>query len=119
MRYQIPPDIVHYEIRPLFGFTANDLVLTGVALLMGINLGGLIGGAVLGVAAALMVWRIEALGDRGVLMYLLQWGLHLLLSRGEQLRLPRILPAGNEEVWVAVRDAQGRELYRLGGGSRG
>jgi len=112
MRYQIPPDVLHYEVRLIFGLTAQDIMVAGIAIIFGIQKFGPVIGMALGVIALLGLKRYERLGRRSLLVY---FGLYLLnrLHPGEAL-MPRVL-AGGGETQMTVHDWEGREIYRVGG----
>lgn len=67
MNYRIPPDVLHYEVRLLFGLTAQDIMITGMAILFGIQTLGLIAGLLIGLLALLAVKRYERFGNRSPL----------------------------------------------------
>jgi hypothetical protein len=113
MRYQIPPDVLHYEVRLLFGLTAQDIMIAGMAVIFGIQKFGLVIGLALGAIALLGLKRYERLGRRSLLAYAGLYLWHRL--RPGQALMPRVLPGGGE-TQMTVHDWEGREIFRLGGG---
>jgi len=113
MRYQIPPDVLHYEVRLLFGLTAQDILISGIAIIFGIQRFGIVSGLALGGLALLALKRYERFGNRAPLAY---FGLFLWHSwRPQRVFMPRVLPGGGE-VPLTVQDWEGRVMYRTGEG---
>ncbi|MEP0805706.1 MAG: hypothetical protein HRF47_09465 [Chloroflexota bacterium] len=113
MRYQIPPDVLHYEVRLLFGLTAQDIMIAGVAVIFGIQRFGIVVGLTLGVLALLGLKRYERLGHRSLLMYAALYLWHRL--RPSQALMPRVLPGGGV-AQMTVHDWDGQEMYRVENG---
>lgn len=110
MRYQLPPDVLHYEVRLLFGLTAQDIMIGGLIVILGINKLGVVWGLALGGLALLGLKRYERLGSRSPLVYLALWGWNRY--RPQRVTMPRVLPGGSG-VSLTVTDWEGREMYRL------
>lgn len=112
MRYQIPPDVLHYEVRLIFGLSAKDIMVAGLAVVIGIQRLGVVGGLALGLVTLLAMKRYERLGNRSLLVYLALYLWHLW--RPGRALLPRVLP-GSGEAPLRVHDWDGREMYEVGG----
>lgn len=116
MNYRIPPDVLHYEVRLLFGLTAYDIMVSGMALLFGIQQWGPVAGACLGALALLAVKKYESLGSRSPLVYLGLWLWHRW--RPQTVMMPRVLPSGGDDLRVTVYDWEGNPLIQLEGEQR-
>lgn len=113
MNYRIPPDVLHYEVRLLFGLTAYDIMVSGMVLLFGIQTWGPVVGVILGVLALLAIKKYEGLGNRSPLVYLGLWLWHRW--RPQSVMMPRVLPSGGEDLSVTVYDWEGNTLIQLEG----
>ncbi len=110
MRYQIPPDVLHYEVRLLFGLSAQDIMIGGLVVILGIQKLGIAAGLLLGALALLGLKRYERLGNRSPLVYLALWGWNHW--RPQRVSVPRVLPGGSG-IRLEVTDWEGRAMYRL------
>lgn len=115
MNYRIPPDVIHYEVKLLFGLTAQDIMISGMAMLFGIQIFGVLPGLLLGGLALLAVKRYERFGNRSPLVYLALWLWHRY--RPQQVFMPRVLPSG-DDLHLTVQDWEGNDLIHLDGGGR-
>jgi hypothetical protein len=110
MRYQIPPDVLHYEVRMIFGLSAQDIMLSGLAIILGIQKFGIAWGLLLGVLSLLALKRYERMGNRSPLVYLTLWAWNRY--RPQRFAMPRVLPGGGG-VHLEVTDWEGQPMYRL------
>jgi len=110
MRYQLPPDVLHYEIKLLFGLTAQDIMISGLVIVFGLQRFGIVAGLALGLIALLALKKYERLGNRSPLVYLAlcAWNRY----RPERVTMPRVLPGGGG-VSLSVTDWEGEEMYRV------
>ena len=51
MNYRIPPDILHYELRLMFGLTAQDIMISGMCVIFGLQALGIAAGLAGGIAS--------------------------------------------------------------------
>lgn len=105
LTYEIPPDIVHYEVRTFFGLTIMELLLTALGFIAGyILLGGtILGGLLVSGVVFLFSKRLEVLGDRSIAIYFFGW-LQTVL-RNQQVMIPRTLPLKGYRIRVREVDA--------------
>ncbi len=103
LRYEIPPDVLHYEPRYWFGLTANDLLFAAFpAMLVSYAVHPVVG-ILLGVLTALSLRRLDGLGGRSLPVYLWQRMRHL--RRPRPVEMPLVLPP--ERVVMRIEDWQG------------
>jgi len=112
MNYRIPPDILHYELRLMFGLTAQDIMISGMCVIFGLQALGIAAGLAGGVLSLAALKRFERFGNRSPLVYFGLWVWHKY--RPQQVFMPRVMPSG-EDLRLTVQDWEGREMYRLGG----
>jgi len=111
MQYQIPPDVLHYEPRLLFGLTAQDIMVIGMGTLLGIQKFGIIGGLILGVCVFLGAVRFRRFGNLSIFLYLVRSAWYRY--RPQDVVLPRVLPDGGS-VSLTIYDWDGNERIRIG-----
>jgi hypothetical protein len=96
LRYPIPPDVLHYEPRFIFGLSATDLLVATIpALLLGTTLGW-VAGVVMAVVALSLLKRFERFGNQSLPMYYFQRWQYTRRSR--PVHLPLVLPAEAENL---------------------
>jgi hypothetical protein len=115
MQYQLPPDVLHYEVRLIFGLTAQDIMAAGMAAVFGIQRFGPVWGILMGLLALASLKRFDHLGRRSIVLYLLLWAVASL--RPTPIVMPRVLPGGTD-VTIRVEDWEGNPVLSLGGDSK-
>ena len=109
LRYHIPPDVLHYEPRFIFGLTATDLLVATIpAMLIGVTLAWGTG-IVTGILSLSLLKRFERFGNQSFPMYTIQRWQHTRTPR--TVHLPLILPAEVEALQFETWD--GDSLFEI------
>ncbi len=109
LHYQIPPDVLNYEPRYIFGLTATDLLVAAMPSILLMSTVGIIPGLLAGVAALTLLKRFERFGNRSLPVYFVQrW----LYNRSQhKVVLPLILPPETQSI--SFESWEGEELYEI------
>ncbi len=109
LRYHIPPDVLHYEPRFIFGLTATDLLVATVpAMLIGVTLAWS-AGVVTGILSLSLLKRFERFGNQSFPVYAFQRWQHTRAARS--VHLPLILPPEGEALQFETWD--GETLFEI------
>jgi hypothetical protein len=109
LRYRLPPDVLHYEPKYLFGLGIQDLLLAAMPAVFSMLLAGLLVGVITGVVLIGALKRWEGLGNRAAVVYFALWLWHKY--RPATVILPRVLP--RQETRLEVTAWDGAPLYTL------
>ena len=111
LSYRLPPDVLHYEPKYLFGLSLTDLMAAVIPALFVINTAGIVWGALVGGLVLVGMKRWENIGNRSIVIYLasLLWYRY---KPGEVIA-PRVLPLHPSRV--EVHSWEGNRLYTLEG----
>ena len=109
LTYRIPPDILHYEPRLVFGLSATEIMIGAMLGMTGMLLLGPLLGLLVGLLSLLFLRRFDGLGGRSVVV----WGALMLWYRHRpgHTTIPRTLPPTAERL--VVQDWDGRTLYTV------
>lgn len=109
LQYQIPPDVISYEPRYLFGLTATDLLVAAMPSILLMATAGILPGLLAGLLALSLLKRFDRFGDRSLPVYFFQrW----LYNRSQQkVVLPLVLPSETQRI--AFQSWDGEELYNI------
>ncbi|MDT8899552.1 hypothetical protein QYE77_14905 (plasmid) [Thermanaerothrix sp. 4228-RoL] len=102
LEYPVPPDLLHFEPRYIFGFTSTDLVLAGGIAMPILYLLGPIPGLLTGILTLLAIHRLESLGNRSPIVYALQRLAHN--ARLQEIHIARLLPEGRQHIQILTWD---------------
>ena len=107
LNYHLPPDVLHYEPKYLFGLNLQDLLMAVMPALLVLNLVGPIWAVVVALLALAALKRWDGLGDRSALAYLalLAWYRY----RPGEVQTMRVLPV--KPGRVEVHSWEGERLY--------
>ena len=111
LSYRLPPDVLHYETKYMFGLNLQDLLVAVMPSIMVINTAGPLWGAIVAAIMLAALKRWETFGDRSVIVYLalLIWYHY----RPGEVEAPRVLPLHQSRVEVHSWD--GNRLYVIEG----
>ena len=111
LSYRLPPDVLHYEPKYIFGLSLQDMLVAVVPALLAINAGGIVWGAIVGFIGIAAMKRWDGFGNRSVVVYvaLLLWYRY---KPGEVIA-PRVLPLHPSRVEVS--SWEGDTLFVLEG----
>jgi hypothetical protein len=109
MNYRIPTDVLHYEPRFFFGLSANDLLLTTIPTVIGMEFGGPVGGVIVAVLFLAGMKRFEGFGNRSAIVYLALMLWHKW--RPSQVFMPRVLP--RQEAHLEFQTFDGQTLFEM------
>lgn len=112
MHYRLPPDILHYEVRYMFGLSVQDMMMAALPGMAVLAKFGLVWGALVSLTALGVLKRFEVFGDRSVLAYLALWAWHRY--RPKEVYMPRVLPAGGDAPQMSVVTWDDQPLYKVG-----
>ncbi len=113
LHYRLPPDILHYEVRYMFGLSVQEMMMAALPGMAAMAKFGLIGGALASLAALGVLKRFEVFGDRSVLVYLALWAWHRY--RPKDVYMPRVLPSSGDTPQMEVVTWDDQPLYKVGG----
>jgi hypothetical protein len=111
LSYRLPPDVLHYEPKYIFGLSLQDMLVAVVPALLAINAAGVLWGALTGILMLAAMKRWDNFGNRSVLVYLalLLW----YRFRPGEVSAPRVLPLHPSRVEVS--SWEGDTLFVLEG----
>jgi hypothetical protein len=111
LSYRLPPDVLHYEPKYIFGLSLQDMLVAVVPALLAINAAGIVWGAIVGLVGIAAMKRWDAFGNRSVVVYvaLLLW----YRFRPGEVSAPRVLPLHPSRVEVS--SWEGDTLFVLEG----
>jgi hypothetical protein len=111
LSYRLPPDVLHYETKYMFGLNLQDLLVAVMPSLMVLNTVGPAWGAITAAIMLAGLKRWDNFGDRSVIVYLalLIWYRY----RPGEVQAPRVLPLHPSRVEVHSWD--GNRLYVIEG----
>ena len=114
LSYRLPPDVLHYEPKYIFGLSLQDMLIAVVPALLAINAAGVVAGAIVGAVGILAMKRWDGFGNRSVVIYfaLLLW----YRFRPGEVIAPRVLPL--QPSRVEVSSWEGDTLFVLEGGEQ-
>lgn len=112
LHYRLPPDILHYEVRYIFGLSVQEMMMAAIPGMAVLAKFGLLWGAVAALATLAGVKRLEAFGDRSALVYLALWAWHRYRPR--DVFTPRVLPMNGETPQMEIETWDGQQLYKVG-----
>ena len=109
LRYRLPPDMLHYETKYLFGLGMQDLMVATMPALLMLQVAGPLGAGITAVLMLLGVMRFERFGNRSMIVYGALWLWHKY--RPSTVILPRVLP--RQDARLEVTTWAGDLLYTL------
>ncbi|MGC1378247.1 MAG: hypothetical protein WA821_18595 [Anaerolineales bacterium] len=109
LHYRLPPDMLHYEPKYLFGLGLQDLMIAVMPSILMLQVAGAIGAVVTAVLMLAGMVRFERFGNRSVVTYSALWLWHKY--RPSTVILPRIMPRQETRLEVTTWDDQ--PLYTL------
>ena len=109
MSYQIPPDVLHYEPRYVFGLTATDLLIAAMPAVLLIATVGVLAGALAGLGSLSLLKRFDRFGNRSLPVYVFQRWRYNRMER--PVTLPLVLPP--ETQAIAFETWEGDHLYGI------
>ena len=109
LRYRLPPDMLHYETKYMFGLGMQDLMIAVMPPILMLQVAGPIGAGVSAVLMLLAVMRFERFGNRSMIAYCALWLWHKY--RPSSVILPRVLP--RQDARLEVTTWAGDLLYTL------
>jgi len=112
LTYAIPPDILRYDKRYIFGIASTELVIAAGLALPVIYLIGPFVGLIAGVVALLILHRIESLGNRSIVVYLIQRAVHN--ARERRVNIARLMPETEHRLEIFSWDMQKIVEYNKG-----
>jgi hypothetical protein len=115
LHYRLPPDILHYEVKYMFGLSVQDMMMSALPGMGIMARYGLVWGLVAALVTLAGLKRFEVFGDRSVLVYLALWAWHRY--KPKEVYMPRVLPTGGELPQMEVTTWDGDPLYTVGEGS--
>lgn len=111
LSYRLPPDVLHYEPKYIFGLSLQDMLVAVIPALLAVNTAGIVWGVIVGFIGIAATKRWAAFGNRSVVVYvaLLLWYHY---KPGEVVA-PRVLPLRPSRVEVS--SWEGDTLFVLEG----
>ncbi len=109
LRYEIPPDVLHYEPRFLFGLSATDLLVAAIPAILLMAIGLIIPGLLMGIVALSLLKRFDRFGNRSLPVYYIQRWQYNRARR--KVVIPLVLPPDTQAMRFETWD--GEELFGI------
>ena len=118
LRYEWPDNVLGYETKMWGGLTLQEMLAAIAPFMVCVfvfrGLAGIILGAICGLGALMSVKKLDALGNRSVVVYL--FARVVYNARRAVIELPLIMPVGNEAL--VVESWKGETLMTVGEASQ-
>ena len=118
LRYEWPDNVLGYETKMWGGLTLQEMLAAIAPFMLCVfvvkSLTGLLLGAVCGLGALMSVKKLDALGNRSVVVYL--FARVVYNAKRAVIELPLIMPVGNEAL--VVESWAGETLMTVGEASQ-
>ena len=118
LRYEWPDNVLGYETKMWGGLTLQEMLAAIAPFMVCVfvvrSLAGLLLGAICGLGALMSVKKLDALGNRSVVVYL--FARVVYNAKRAVIELPLIMPVGNEAL--VVESWKGETLMTVGEASQ-
>ena len=104
LQYPIPPDVLHYEPRFIFGLSATDLLVAAIPAILLMAIGLIVPGLLMGAVALSLLKRFDRFGNRSFPVYYIQRWQYNRARR--KVVIPLVLPPDAQSMSFETWDGE-------------